>query len=134
VQNCLLKSMGAFGCDLSEKPLKNLAKPLTSKLNTRVRFPSPAPTQSMPYLVLFCRIKRWWQLLCLSKMNEISDANRTTAMGLLTDAKEMLAAAELLHGIALGWIGSTTAFASAVRKLSLRSTLAFPVWQKGDRA
>jgi hypothetical protein len=25
-QNCLLKSMGVFGCDLSEKPLKNLAK------------------------------------------------------------------------------------------------------------
>ena len=33
----------------------------------------------------------------VSKMNEISDANRTTAMGLLTDAKEMLAAAKLLH-------------------------------------
>jgi hypothetical protein len=25
-QICLLKSMGVFGCDLSEKPLKNLAK------------------------------------------------------------------------------------------------------------
>ena len=25
-QNCLLKSMGVFGGDLSEKPLKNLAK------------------------------------------------------------------------------------------------------------
>jgi hypothetical protein len=25
-QNCLLKSMGVFGCNLSEKPLKNLAK------------------------------------------------------------------------------------------------------------
>ena len=33
----------------------------------------------------------------VSSMNEISDANRTTAMGLLTDAKEMLAAAKLLH-------------------------------------
>jgi hypothetical protein len=30
-------------------------------------------------------------------MNEISDADRTSAMGLLTDAKEMLAAAKLLH-------------------------------------
>src|SRR5215208_2634411 len=30
-------------------------------------------------------------------MNEILDANRTTAMGLLTDAKAMLAAAKLLH-------------------------------------
>jgi hypothetical protein len=30
-------------------------------------------------------------------MNEISDVNRTTAMGLLTDAKEMLAAAKLLN-------------------------------------
>ena len=25
-QNCLLKSVGVFGCDLSEEPLKNLAK------------------------------------------------------------------------------------------------------------
>jgi hypothetical protein len=30
-------------------------------------------------------------------MNEISDVDRATAMGLLTDAKEMLAAAKLLH-------------------------------------
>ena len=30
-------------------------------------------------------------------MNEISDADRTSAMGLLTDAKEMLAAAKQLH-------------------------------------
>ncbi|WP_213770566.1 hypothetical protein [Bradyrhizobium sp. dw_78] len=30
-------------------------------------------------------------------MNEISDADRTSAMGLLTDAKEMLAAAKPLH-------------------------------------
>lgn len=30
-------------------------------------------------------------------MNEISDADRTTSMGLLTDAKQMLAAAKLLH-------------------------------------
>jgi hypothetical protein len=30
-------------------------------------------------------------------MNEISDADRATSMGLLTDAKEMLAAAKLLH-------------------------------------
>lgn len=33
----------------------------------------------------------------VSPMNEKSDDNRTTAMGLLTDAKEMLAAAKLLH-------------------------------------
>src|ERR1700712_5098976 len=30
-------------------------------------------------------------------MDEISDADRATSMGLLTDAKEMLAAAKLLH-------------------------------------
>jgi hypothetical protein len=32
-----------------------------------------------------------------SFLNETPDINRTTAMGLLTDAKEMLAAAKLLH-------------------------------------
>jgi hypothetical protein len=33
-QNCLLKSMVGFGCNLSEAGLENLAKRLTSKLNT----------------------------------------------------------------------------------------------------
>ena len=32
--NCTLKSIGVLGCHLSEKPLKNSQKRLTSKLNT----------------------------------------------------------------------------------------------------
>jgi hypothetical protein len=48
-ENCLLKSMRLFGCDLSEVHLRTLREPRTSKLNTRVRFPSPL--QSFQVLV-----------------------------------------------------------------------------------
>src|SRR4051794_32794519 len=40
----LFEVCGGGWLQLSENPFKYLAKRLTSKLNTRVRFPSPAPT------------------------------------------------------------------------------------------
>jgi hypothetical protein len=45
--NCRSGSIEQFGCDLSEVALKKLTGRLTSKLNTRIRFPSPAPVISV---------------------------------------------------------------------------------------
>ena len=77
--------MGVFGCDLSEKSLKNLAKCLTSKLNTRVRFPSPAPinpvTWRSPDRIQVFSVCYWWRQSYKASRGKAQQAVMTNGNG-----------------------------------------------------